>query len=144
MRALNLIGRTHLVAGTDAGKLPPRDLHHGLYRSLLGRAEDMIKGKSLLIVPMGTLTALPFQVLVASQPPQAVPADVAAYGNAEWLITRHALSTLPSVASLKVLRQFAKPSRASEPFIGFGNPLLVGPEGTDRRGQWSGSLTSQT
>ena len=135
MRCTNLVGRTHLVAGTDAGKLPPFDLGiaHGLYRSLLGRAEDMIKGKSLLIVPMGTLTALPFQVLVASQPPQAVPADVAAYGNAEWLITRHALSTLPSVASLKVLRQFAKPSRASEPFIGFGNPLLVGPEGTDRR-----------
>jgi len=40
---------------------------------------------------------------------------------------------LPSVASLRGLRQLAKASQTSRPFIGFGNPLLLGPDGTDRR-----------
>jgi CHAT domain-containing protein len=44
---------------------------------------------------------------------------------------------LPAVSSLKALREFAKQSRATEPFIGFGNPLLDGdpakfPDDTDR------------
>jgi CHAT domain-containing protein len=40
---------------------------------------------------------------------------------------------LPTVASLKALRAHAKASRAAEPFIGFGNPLLTGKDGTDKR-----------
>jgi CHAT domain-containing protein len=50
-----------------------------------------------------------------------------------WLIRRHAITVLPSVASLKALRQFARASKATRPFIGFGNPLLLGPDGSDRR-----------
>jgi CHAT domain-containing protein/tetratricopeptide (TPR) repeat protein len=50
-----------------------------------------------------------------------------------WLGTRHALTVLPAVSSLKALRAHANASRASEPFIAFGNPLLTGAEGTDRR-----------
>jgi hypothetical protein len=33
---------------------------------------------------------------------------------------------LPAVSSLKVLRRVAKPSAATKPMIGFGNPLLDG------------------
>ena len=33
---------------------------------------------------------------------------------------------------MKALRQFAKTSKATQPFVGFGNPLLVGPSGADR------------
>jgi CHAT domain-containing protein len=40
---------------------------------------------------------------------------------------------LPSVASLKALRQFAKTSRASKPYLGIGNPLL---EGAQDHPQW--------
>src|SRR5262249_28005636 len=47
---------------------------------------------------------------------------------AAWLIRSHALTVLPSVSSLKALRQFAKESHASRMLIGFGNPLLDGPE----------------
>jgi CHAT domain-containing protein len=43
---------------------------------------------------------------------------------------------LPSVASLAALRQHARGSPAPEPYLGFGNPLLVGPSGSDRRA-WS-------
>jgi CHAT domain-containing protein len=35
---------------------------------------------------------------------------------------------LPSVASLKALRQFAKTSHATKPYLGIGNPLLDGPQ----------------
>jgi hypothetical protein len=36
---------------------------------------------------------------------------------------------LPSVASLKALRQFAKTSHATkQPYLGIGNPLLDGPQ----------------
>jgi CHAT domain-containing protein len=84
-------------------------------------------------VPSGALTALPFQVLVNEKPSAAIPADTVGYANAAWLARRHAITVLPSVASLKTLRQFAKPSKATEPYIGFGNPLLTGPDGRDRR-----------
>ena len=35
---------------------------------------------------------------------------------------------LPSVASLKALRQFAKTSHATKAYLGIGNPLLDGPQ----------------
>jgi len=46
--------------------------------------------------------------------------------NIDWLIRDHTITVLPSVYSLKALRQLAKQSGASEPYIGFGNPLLDG------------------
>ena len=39
-----------------------------LYQALFGQVEDLIKGKSFLIVPSGPLTQLPFQVLVTAPP----------------------------------------------------------------------------
>jgi CHAT domain-containing protein len=49
------------------------------------------------------------------------------------LIKRQAITVLPSVASLAALRKFAKTSAATQPFIGFGNPLLHGPNRDDHR-----------
>ena len=106
---------------------------HDLYRALFGQAEDLIKDKHLLVVPSGDLTALPFQVLITAAPRVAIPDSVSGYRGAAWLARRHAITVLPSVASLKALRRFARTSQAKEPFIGFGNPLLLGPYGTDRR-----------
>ena len=40
------------------------------------------------------------------------PGDLAAYRNAAWLLKRHAVSVLPSVASLKALRVFARKDEA--------------------------------
>jgi hypothetical protein len=55
----------------------------------------------------GALTQLPFQALVTTGP-TANGADV----RVSWLIRGLALTVLPSVASLKALRQLAKDSRA--------------------------------
>jgi CHAT domain-containing protein/tetratricopeptide (TPR) repeat protein len=115
---------------------------HNLYDTLLGPVGDVLERKRhLIIVAPGVLTGLPFHLLVTAAPRTAqfpagdrfTEADAFAYRDADWLIRRHAITVLPSVASLKGLRQFAKTSRASEPFIGFGNPLLSGPDGRDRR-----------
>jgi CHAT domain-containing protein/tetratricopeptide (TPR) repeat protein len=93
---------------------------HKLYVALFGEVEDLIKGKHLLLVPSGPLTTLPFQVLVTKPPASN---DLAAV---EWLIRDHAIAVLPSVASLTALRRTGKPSAATKPMIGFGNPLLDG------------------
>ncbi len=102
--------------------LLPMDLSraHALYQALFGQVEDLIKGKSLVIVPSGPLTQLPFQVLVTAPP---VSGD---YKYAAWLARDHALTVLPAVSSLKALRRVARPSAAAKPMIGFGNPLLDG------------------
>lgn len=95
---------------------------HELYQGLLGPVADLIKDKKhLIIVPDGPLTALPFQVLTEEAPdPKLTGGD--AYRQAAWLIKRHAVSVLPSVASLKALRKGAEGSRAEQGFIGFGDP----------------------
>lgn len=94
-----------------------------LYQGLFGGIEDLIKDKQLLLVPSGALTSLPFQVLVTDAPTDA------SYATASWLIRKHVLTVLPSVASLAALRRDAKVSTATEPFIGYGNPVLTGQPG---------------
>jgi CHAT domain-containing protein len=69
-------------------------------------------------VPTGALSQLPFQVLVTAAPSGNTPSKAA------WLVRDHATSVLPAVSSLKALRRVARPSSASKPMIGFGNPLL--------------------
>jgi CHAT domain-containing protein/tetratricopeptide (TPR) repeat protein len=94
-----------------------------LYQALFGQVEDLIKDKKhLLLVPSGALTQLPFQVLVTAPP---VSGD---HRSAAWLVREHALSVLPAVSSLKALRATSHPSAAAQPMIGFGNPLLDGPD----------------
>ena len=103
---------------------------HALYAALFGEVRDVIKGKHLLIVPSGALTTLPFQVLV-TEPPHSK--DLAA---ARWLIRDHAITVLPSVASLTALRRTGKASAAPKPMIGFGNPLLDGDQAHPQHGAY--------
>jgi len=100
---------------------------HDLYRSLFGQVEDIIRGKHLLIVPSGPLTQLPFQVLVTEKPDSKLT-GAEAFRRAAWLAKSNALTVLPSVTSLRALRQHAKTSHATKRFVGFGNPLLDGPD----------------
>jgi CHAT domain-containing protein/tetratricopeptide (TPR) repeat protein len=93
---------------------------HKLYTALFGELQDLVKGKHLLIVPSGALTQLPFQVLVTRP-----PGDNRAIA---WLAREHAISVLPAASSLKALRRVGKPSTAPKAMIGFGNPLLDGPD----------------
>jgi tetratricopeptide (TPR) repeat protein/CHAT domain-containing protein len=114
---------------------------YALYKALLGPIADVIKGKQLLIVPSGALTQMPFQVLITDKPDPAV-SGTEALRRGQWLVRSHALTVLPSVTSLKVLRQLAKESHATRTLIGFGNPLLDGPDaGT---AAWAAAARSRT
>ncbi len=105
-------------------------LAHELYGTLIGPVEALVREKRhLIVVSSGALTALPFHLLVMEKPAVAVPQvktprDLAAYRDAAWLLKRHAVSVLPSVASLKALRVFARKDEAKSPLIGFGDPVF--------------------
>jgi CHAT domain-containing protein len=111
-------------------KLFDLGLARELYTTLIGPVEALIKDKRhLMVVPSGALTALPFHLLATEKPAVAVPQvntlrDLAAYRDAAWLLKRHAVSVLPSVASLKALRVFARKDEAGKPLIGFGDPIF--------------------
>ena len=105
---------------------------HELYMLLVAPFDKLLANKNhLLITPSGALTALPFHLLVAEAPPFTVPAiksakDFAVYREVSWLIKRHAMTVLPSVASLNALRQASSAAKASKAMIGFGDPIIEG------------------
>ncbi len=126
-------------------------LSHALYDLLLSPVVDKFDGiKHLIIVPEGPLLGLSFNLLVANEPESSSlgggksakvtrgisgvvqkttqhtstldPDSV--YRDTQWLIDKFSLSTIPTIRSLGSLRSNIKPSSASQPFIGFGDPLL--------------------
>jgi CHAT domain-containing protein/tetratricopeptide (TPR) repeat protein len=125
----DLLKVSYTHADHDAlGKPLPFDLAraYALYKGLFGQIEDLIKDKRLLVVPSGPLTQLPFHVLVTKAPKVAIASSLADYQDVAWVARQHAITVLPAVSSLKALRALAKRSHASEPYVGFGNPLLDG------------------
>jgi CHAT domain-containing protein/Tfp pilus assembly protein PilF len=110
----------------DEGKPESFDLGraHDLYAALLGPVDALIRDKRhLLVVPSGPLTSLPFHLLVTEKP-EADARGAPDYGGAAWLLKRQAVSVLPSVVSLKVLRGLADKTRAGKPMVGFGDPVF--------------------
>ena len=116
-----------VMASIKTGKPDLFDLTlaHELYVDLLGPIEALLKRKhNLLVVPSGALTALPFHLLLTEVPTASNTNDFSAYRNAAWLINRNAVSVVPSVASLKALRVFARNGQAAKPMVGFGDPVF--------------------
>ena len=108
------------------GMAAPVDVRrlHELYRRVFAPAVAHLAGvRHVMVVPAGALQSLPFGMLVAS-PPKAIrsPAD---YRKVDWLANRYAISVLPSVGSIRALREFAKPAIGQKPFAGFGDPHLT-------------------
>src|SRR4029077_16220958 len=131
-----------LMKSVSTGKAQLFDLAaaHELYVALFGPVEALIRDKPLLlIVPSGPLTALPFHLLVTDKPAVAVPQmqinDMAAYRDAAWLVKRQAVTVLPSVASLKALRVFARKGQGTKPMIGFGDPVFAPNQSAAEAGQ---------
>jgi len=145
-RCKELLGRE--VSERDP---PPFNLAmaHELYHALLEPFADEIHGKKLLVVPSEPLSSLPLQVLIIKEPAAHYASSPEDYRGAAWLIKEHAITVLPAVTSLESLRLSGKASHteaqsvdvsnatpandARRPFIGFGNPLLFGVHGADRR-----------
>jgi CHAT domain-containing protein len=110
----------------SSGEPPPFDFRraHELYQKILEPFEDLIRGKKLIVVPAGPLAALPLHVLLTRAPDYALQ-GYARFQQAKWLALESPISVLPSVGSLSALRKLPR-SKASYPYIGFGNPLLEG------------------
>jgi len=108
-----------------------------LYRALVQPHASALAGKRHLYIVAGrSLASLPFGVLV-TRPPAGSDSDASELMGTSWLIDDHALTQLPSIRTLTMLRS----QRASEgphdpasaPFVGFGDPVL--PDGEQRRGE---------
>jgi len=131
--------RAHLDLGSaDAaavlGKPFPVSAAHDLYQRLFSRFGDLLSGaRHLIVVPDGPLQSLPFALLVA-EPPASDTAPLRDLSRVEWLAKRHAVTALPSVGSLRVLRALSDARRAPDPFAGFGDPLLEGDRNSLRAG----------
>jgi CHAT domain-containing protein/tetratricopeptide (TPR) repeat protein len=131
-RCLELRARPAL--SSDTGLLPFDLLRaHQLYRLLFGQVADLVSAKQLLVIASGPLAMLPLHVLVVSEPAPQTLMQPPHYTQADWLARHSAITALPSVASLWALRALARKSEATSAFIGFGNPLLSGNDGSDRR-----------
>jgi CHAT domain-containing protein len=111
---------TILRAGLDPESVKPfdRDLAYQLYQQILKPIAEVIAKKTRLsFVLSGALTSLPPQVLITSDPEGKELASV------DWLVRKYAITILPSVASLKILRG-KDVVAAIKPLIGFGDPVF--------------------
>jgi CHAT domain-containing protein/Tfp pilus assembly protein PilF len=90
-----------------------------LYKDILGPVENTLRGKlRLSVVVNGALTSLPLHVLATRDPAGKALKDL------DWLIRTHAVTMLPSIASLKVLRGKSARAQVERPLIGFANPVF--------------------
>jgi CHAT domain-containing protein len=82
--------------------------------------------KNLLVVADGALGQLPFSVLV-TEADQAGPEQKPLFSNyrdVSFLARSHAVTMLPSVSALGILRSLPPASPARRNFVGFGDPLF--------------------
>lgn len=101
-----------------------------LYQVLLGNhaIQDVIAAKStLVIVPSGPLTSLPPSLLIESAP-TGNDDDPEALRNTQWLIRDKAIAVLPTVSSLRTLRQLFATNRQSAtiPLLELADPDFRG------------------
>lgn len=109
--------------------IPPLDLKlaHELYSLLLKPVESGWKpANSLIVVTNGALGLLPL-ALLPTEPAEATSDDdplFASYKKIPWLARTHAVTTVPSAAALRTLRQLppGKPNRGE--LIAFGDPYF--------------------
>ena len=109
--------------------IPPFDLKLGyeLYSLLLQPVESGWKSaRNLIVVTNGALGLLPLSLLPTA--PATINSDddplFSSYRNVPWLARTHAVTTVPSAAALRTLRQLpaGKPSRKE--LVAFGDPYF--------------------
>jgi CHAT domain-containing protein len=94
-------------------------LAYRIYQATLGVfAEKIASKKRLSVVTNGALTSLPPQLLVTKDP------SGKSFKELDWLIRSQAVTVLPSVASLKILRTGSQTSSARKPMIAFADPVF--------------------
>jgi CHAT domain-containing protein/Flp pilus assembly protein TadD len=106
-----------------------RQAAYELYRDLIAPLEPSFAGAKRLYVSIsGPLSDLPLGMLITAPPAAGDDADPKLLLATPWLTDRYAITTLPAVSVLRAL-QPAVARRGSQPFIGFGDPALLGQAG---------------
>jgi CHAT domain-containing protein/ribosomal protein L17 len=103
------------------------DISHDLYNKLLKPvAPSWQDAKSLLFVAHGALGKLPLSVLVTQPTELTKGSDVlfSNYKKVPWLAREYAVTLVPSVTSLAVLRRLPPPAAGRRSFAGFGDPFF--------------------
>ena len=108
------------------GKSFARATAFEIYSELFKPLEPVFgQATHLMTVFQGPLSSLPPAVLVTTYPrgDDQNPKDLR---DTDWLIKKYALTTLPSVGSIRALRKIAatRGVRTANSFIGFGDPVL--------------------
>jgi CHAT domain-containing protein len=130
---------------TDATGAPARGFErqaaYDLYQGLLGEAsiQAVLSQKPVLIfVPSGPLTSLPPGLLVTSPPTGGIAGDTdpQALRATPWLLRSKAIAVLPSVSSLRTLRQLLPPvaATAQDRLLAFADPDFGGSAEAGPRG----------
>ena len=120
------------------GDIPDFDVAeaYGLYRSMLGPVEAGWKdADSLLVVAHGPLGYLPLSLL-PTKPPELAPEGeplFANHRNVAWLARSHAVTMLPSVASLRTLRSLPPGPAGRKAYVGFGDPFFSAEQAAEAR-----------
>lgn len=91
--------RRYLSSAGRAGTFD-RDAAYELYAGLIMPIEAEFSGKTVFLVTSGSLSTLPFGVLLTQAPEHANPDPQ----KAPWLADKYALASLPSVSNLRALR----------------------------------------
>lgn len=107
-----------------------RKLAHEVYRELVAPFSQDLEGISqIFTIAGGSLSSLPFAILVSELPSNGDDANASNLRQTQWMIDDFALATLPSLQSLSQSRArktiSVRPGRKR--FIGFGDPVLDGP-----------------
>ena len=124
--------RTTLDTGGETYRFD-RTIAHSLYQQIVTPVADVLgRKRHVFVAAAGSLSSLPFGILV-TETPSGADTDSRALRNTHWFADSHALTQIPSIQSLAFLRRLgssgARQTDQSEPpaFIGLGNPRLDGP-----------------
>lgn len=104
-----------------------RELAHKLFNELFEPLKDQIDSSATIYaITSGPLQSLPLGVLVTEPPAGGVAGNSSPdlLRATQWLAKNHAIVSLPSFASLQLLRGLRDTSPASDPFLGIGAPAL--------------------
>ncbi|MBU1515886.1 MAG: tetratricopeptide repeat protein [Alphaproteobacteria bacterium] len=110
------------------GHVAPFDLAtaYSLYRDLIAPVEGALGGVDrLFVTTSGAFGGLPLSLLTTAAPQPGKSATLALAAT-PWFGDRYAMTTLPSVASLRTSAPSKRPAAQRWTFVGYGDPTISG------------------
>jgi CHAT domain-containing protein len=98
-----------------------------LYQQLMAPLEPLLgQVHELIVLPDGPLATVPLSVLVTEKPPQDI-VPLEGLPSIKWFGIQKAITVVPSISSWQALRSLTSAPRATNIFLGIGDPDLKPP-----------------